>query len=34
MVNNDTFSDQVDRNNYQIGLTQVLTRNLLLGPQF
>lgn len=34
MVGNDTFSDEVDRNNYQLGVTQVLTRNLLLGLSY
>lgn len=30
-VGNETFSEQADRRNYQLGLSQVLTRNSLLG---
>lgn len=30
-VGNDSFSEEADRRNYQLGLSQVLTRNSLLG---
>lgn len=30
-VGNDNFSEEADRRNYQLGLSQVLTRNSLLG---
>jgi hypothetical protein len=30
----DTFSDTVDRQHYRLGLSQILTRNLLLGLSF
>ncbi len=31
MVGNDTFSEEADRRNYQLGLSQVLSRNTLVG---
>lgn len=34
MVGNESFREETDRQNYQIGLSQVLTRNSLLGLDF
>lgn len=31
MVGNDSFSEEADRQNYQLGLSQVVTRNSLVG---